>query len=153
MLEVLKTVGFIVAVICTIVIGFYFLVKILRNLDTIFKFFISALTPILYVLGIVAVFAAYHYTFSEIYKFNNFIGIVGVIITLSALIFYLHKKFDILTFLKQFTGISEYDSKAPKLKKFLKILQISFIIIIFSSISLGIFQVAILSIFLPYLAM
>lgn len=153
MLEIIKTAGFIVAVIFTIIIGFYFLVKILRNLDTIFKFFISALTPIFYVLGTILGIFVYNYIFSEIYKFNNLIGIVGVIITLSALIFYLHKKFDILTFLKQFTGISEYDSKSPKLKKFLKILQISFTIIIFSAIAIAFFSKTILSIFNPILAM
>jgi len=153
MLEIIKTVFIVVFAICLVVLAFYLLVKILKNLESILKVFISVSIPILYVLGIGLAFSAYHYIFSAIYKLNNFIGIAGVIITISALVYYLQKKFDILTFLKQFTGISEYDSKATNFKKFLKILQISFFIIIFSSIAIGIFSVSILSIFNPILAM
>lgn len=150
MMEFIKIVG-------TIVLVIWLVLLILKYFKEIKNFILSTSIPIIVVwINIVLIglaYLAYHYAFSQIYKFNNFIGVVGVIITMSALIFYLHKKFDILTFLKQFSGISEYDNNATNLKKFLKILQISFTIIIFSSIAIAFFSVAILSIFNPILAM
>ena len=152
MLEILKTAGFIVAVIFTIIIGFYFLVKILRNLDTIFKSFISALKLILYFVGVVLGIFGYHFIFSILYVHNNTLGVAGVIITMSTLIYYLQKKFDILTFFRQITGISEYDREATKSDKFFKILQIIFFTTLFLSIFLTMFLLYIFSIFKPSLA-
>ena len=149
-MEFIKIVG-------AIVLAIWLVLLILKYFKEIKNFILSTSIPIIVVwINIVLIglaYIAYHYAFSQIYKFNNLIGVVGVIITMSALIFYLHKKFDILTFLKQFSGISEYDNNATNLKKFLKILQISFTIIIFSSIAIAFFSVAILSIFNPNLAM
>ena len=136
-----------IAVFTLVMLGMliYYLRQIITSLSVL-------VTVIVIIGGFIGGLILYNYAFSEIYKFNNTLGIIGVFVSFSALVYYLNKKINIIAGIKSLSGINEYDKNAKFLNKVAKILSIGFSIFIMFNLTLGFLMVFIFSIFNPNLA-
>lgn len=127
------------------VIGFYVLLHVTMYILKFFKELFEETWQLWvgYAVLIIVIFAL-----QQLYVFDNLLGVSAFVLVFVFLVCFLHKKMGIVRFLKIFTGIDEYNKEDKFWKKILKILRISFTIIIFTSIALGMFVVLIETIFL-----